>query len=359
MNRVFNFSAGPATLPLPVLEEAQGEFLDFRGSGMSVMEMSHRGPEFMGIYKESVQLLREVASVPDNFDILYMTGGASQQFTLIPMNFSKPGNRAGYINTGTWSKKAIAQAGLQGVEAHICASSDDANFAYIPDKLDLPQGLDYVHMTSNNTIVGTQFAKFPALQGDAKLMIDMSSDFLSRPIDWTNIGMVYAGAQKNAGPSGLTIVIVDKAYYERESDKTPPLLRYSTYAENESMYNTPPTFPIYIFGLVLKWIRSQGGLEKMDALNREKAALIYDALDALPEHYLPHARQDSRSLMNITFNLKDKSREKEFLEGSVARKLSGLKGHRSVGGFRASIYNAMPRAGCEALAAYLGEFAGG
>ena len=356
MNRVYNFSAGPATLPLPVLETAQKEFLDYQGSGMSVMEMSHRGKIFKSIYQESVDKLRKIASIPERFDILYMTGGASTQFALVPLNLSGEGRKSGYINTGAWSKKAIGQAKIQGVDLVSCGTSEDKNFSYIPQNLDIPAGLDYLHLTSNNTIFGTQFNELPNPNGN-KLVIDMSSDFLSRPIDWTNIGLVYAGTQKNAGPSGLTVVIIDKEYYARESEKTPSIFRYSTYAENESMFNTPPTFQVYIFGLVLDWIESMGGLSGVEKHNQAKAALIYDKIDAL-DAYRPHAENGSRSLMNVTFNLADKSREEDFLKGAVEQKLDGLKGHRSVGGFRASIYNAMSKEGCAALAEYMGTFAG-
>ncbi len=357
MGRIFNFSAGPATLPLPVMEDIQKNFLDYQGSGMSVIEMSHRGQIFKDIYAESVANLRKIANIPDRFDILYMQGGASTQFALIPMNLSGKGRKAGYVNTGSWSKKAIAQGKLAGVDLVDCGNSDDKNFNYIPT-VNAPAGMDYLHITSNNTIFGTEFAALPN-PGDSKLIIDMSSNFLSGPIDWTNIGMVYAGAQKNAGPSGVTVIVIDKEYYERESDSTPDMFRYSTYAKNDSMYNTPPTFQIYVFGLVLKWIESQGGLAGVAAGNKEKASYIYDVIDANPDAFIGHAEKDSRSMMNVTFNLKDKDKEADFLAGAKALNLDGLKGHRSVGGFRASIYNAMSKDGCKALADYMTKFAKG
>lgn len=355
MDRVFNFSAGPATMPLEVLETAQKELLDFRGSGMSVMEMSHRSKEYDAVHAGSIERLRKLAGIPDRYDILYMTGGASTQFALVPLNLCTTG-KTGYVNTGSWSKKAIEQAKIQNREMIEIASSADKNFSYIPQIKDVPAGLDYVHLTSNNTIFGTQYHTLPA-PGDSKLVIDMSSDVLSGPIDWTDIGLAYAGAQKNAGPAGLTIVVIDKSYYEREKDSTPSMFRYSTYGESNSLYNTPPTFGIYLFDLVLQWLEKQGGLGAMKAKNEAKAGLVYDAIDDSGGFYIGHAEKDSRSLMNITFNLANKDLEADFLKGAGERKLSGLKGHRSVGGMRASTYNALPEAGCKALADYMKEFA--
>ena len=357
MARVYNFSAGPAAIPTEVLEKVKEELLDYRGTGMSVMEMSHRGKVFDGVYKETLENLRKLASIPERFDILFMTGGASMQFALAPMNLALPGKPVSYINTGTWSQKAIEQAKLAGLDVHVAGSSEESNFNHVPDTLDRKTGSSYLHMTSNNTIFGTQFAELPD-PGDTKLIIDASSDFLSRPVDWNPIGILYAGLQKNAGPSGMTVVIIDREYYNRENEKTPTLLRYSTYAKNDSMYNTPPTFQIYVFGLIVKWIEAMGGLEKIDAVNRKKAAFIYDAIDSLSSFYLGHSEKKSRSLMNVTFNLADKSLEQDFLSQAKENSLSDLKGHRSVGGMRASIYNAMPEAGCIALAEFMKEFAG-
>lgn len=355
MKRIFNFSAGPATLPLEVLTEARDEFLDFQGSGMSIIEMSHRGGIFQKVHDESMARLRAVAAIPERFDILYMTGGASTQFALIPMNLARKGGKAGYINTGVWSKKAIEQAKILGVDFVEVASSKDQNHNYIPSPINVPAGLDYVHMTSNNTIYGTQFRTLPN-PGDSKLVVDMSSDFLSRPIEWSHIGMAYAGLQKNAGPSGLTVVIIDREYYEREKEETPSMFRYSTFAKEQSLYNTPPTFQIYMFGLVLKWIEKQGGLTAVDAANEKKAKLIYDVIDAHPDFYLGHARKEDRSLMNVTWNLAKQELTDDFLKGTKAASMDGLKGHRSVGGLRASIYNAMPLEGCQALADYMKDF---
>lgn len=355
MTRAFNFAAGPATLPTTVLETVRDELLDFQGTGISVMEMSHRGKIFDAVYQESVSNLRKIAQIPEDFDILYMTGGASSQFALMPMNLSGSGRAAGYVNTGAWSEKAIKEAKAQGLNVFDAGNSKESNHNHIPAEIKTQAGLDYLHVTSNNTIFGTQFQAMPN-PGDTGLIIDMSSDFLSRPIDWTNIGMVYAGTQKNAGPSGLTVVIIRKSYYERENDNTPAIFRYSTYAKNDSMYNTPPTFQIYVFGLILKWLESNGGLPGIQKHNENKAKLIYDVIDEFPEFYKGHAQKDSRSLMNVTWNFANPDLDKVFLEGSQERRLDGLKGHRSVGGLRASIYNAMPEAGCKTLADFMREF---
>lgn len=359
MNRVFNFSPGPAALPLPVLQTIQEELLDYKNTGMSIMEMSHRGPEFLEVYYDSIARLKKLAEIPERFDVLYMSGGASLQFALIPMNLISGSARdAGYVNTGIWSQKAIDQALLQGVPVHNSGSSKESGYDRIPESFDIPAHLEYLHITSNNTIYGTQFHKNPDT-GGVPLIIDMSSDFLSRPIDWNNVGLIYAGAQKNAGPSGLTVAIIDRDLYSRESEKTPTLLRYSTFGKNESSYNTPPTFQIYVFRLVLEWIESMGGLHSMDVRNQEKAALIYNTLEAHPEVYKICAQKGSRSLMNITFNLINKDDEGIFLEESRKRRLLGLKGHRIFGGFRASVYNAMTIEGCRELAGFLTEFAAG
>jgi len=354
MGRIFNFSAGPAVLPESVLKIAQDQLLDYKGTGMSLMEMSHRSKPYDEVHMGTLATLRRLAGIPDDFDILFMTGGASLQFALVPMNLGR-GNPVGYVNTGAWSEKAIKEAEIQGLNVVDAGSSASSNHNHIP-AVTAAQGLDYLHLTSNNTIFGTQWQSFPD-SGDTKLVVDMSSDFLSRPIDWKHMGLVYAGAQKNAGPAGLTLVILRKEYYEREKKSTPTMLRYSTHGKNDSLYNTPPTFLIYLFSLVLGWIEEQGGLTGIASSNQKKADLIYNALDAYPTFYLPHARKDSRSLMNITFNLANKDLEKEFLSGSEKLKMDGLKGHRSVGGFRASIYNAMPHSGCQCLADYLNDFA--
>ncbi len=356
-SRIHNFSPGPSTLPLDVLKNIQAELLDYKGHGMSIMEMSHRGKIFEELYEASLLALRELANIPSRFDILYMTGGASMQFALIPMNLHKKDSArgVGYVNTGVWATKAIEQAQLQRKKVQVLASSEDKNHSYIPKDFLIPSDLDYLHVTSNNTIFGTQFHSFPKLQ-EPKLIIDASSDFLSTPIDWSNIGMLYAGVQKNAGPSGLTIVIIDREYYKNESEDTPTLFRYSTFAKNQSMYNTPPTFQIYVFSLILNWIQERGGLQQMGEWNKKKAGLIYELFDLYPDFYIGHATKEDRSLMNITWNFKNQDLEKDFLEGAKKRKLDGLKGHRLVGGLRASTYNALPIEACECLADYMREF---
>lgn len=353
--RAFNFSAGPATLPLEVLEEVRDEFLDYHGTGMSIMEMSHRWKFYEDIHFDAMKLLREIASIPDRFDILFMTGGASSQFALVPMNLSEKGRKAGYIHTGVWSKKAIAQANILGLDVHILASSESTNFDHVPGEISVESGLDYIHMTSNNTIYGTQFHTLPDAS-DSKLVIDMSSDFLYAPIQWDHIGIAYAGMQKNAGPSGATVVIIDRAYYEREREDIPTMLRYSTYGENDSMYNTPPTFQIYMFYLNLKWIKKMGGLTAMKDRNQRKAKLLYDTIDGSDGFYRGHSLVDSRSLMNVTFRAPTEEMEKQLVVGADEKKLWGLKGHRLVGGLRASIYNAMEFEGCEALVDFMKEF---
>ncbi len=355
LNRVFNFSPGPAALPTSVLEQVRDELLDYKGHGMSLIEMSHRGKIFDDIYKKSIEYLRQIAFIPDRFDILYMTGGASTQFVLVPLNLSKRGNRAGYIHTGSWSKKAIEQAKIQGIDVQIAGSSEDTNFTYIPKEINFNDPIDYLHITSNNTIFGTQYSILPKPK-NTKLIIDMSSDFLSRPIQWDNIGMVYAGAQKNAGPAGLTIVIIDRDYYELEKQDTPTLFRYSTFGKNESMYNTPPTFQIYIFFLILKWIEEKGGLEGIALRNQKKAQLIYNVIDSYPYFYRGYAKKEDRSLMNITWNFSDSSLDDLFIKKAEKEGMFGLKGHRSVGGLRASIYNSMEKEGCQLLANSMKNF---
>lgn len=355
MTRAFNFSAGPAMLPTSVLTQVNESLLDFQGTGMSVMEMSHRWKFFEEIHFDSLSRLRKIASIPDDFDILYMTGGASTQFALIPMNLRRS-SRAGYVNTGVWSKKAIDQAEIQNMELIQVGSSHETNFDRIPDFTDCPGGLDYIHLTSNNTIYGTRIIDYPDPPADSSYVVDMSSDFLSRPIPWEKMGMVYAGLQKNAGPSGMTVVIIRKELYEREKESTPTIFRYSTFAKSDSMYNTPPTFQIYLFDLILKWIEENGGLTGMDRMNQEKAKILYDAIDARSDFYRGHSLPEFRSLMNVTFTLPDSDLEKAFVQGADSLKMWGLKGHRLVGGLRASIYNAMPIEGVKALVDYMDQF---
>ena len=355
MGRIFNFSAGPAALPLDVLEQAQEELVNWRGSGMSVMEMSHRGKEYMSIQAEAEADLRELMGIPANYKVLFLQGGASSQFAMVPMNLLRGKASADYLNTGEWSKKAIKEAKKYGA-VNVVASSEDKNFSYAPtqDAWKLDANAAYVHFTPNETIGGVEIFWTPDT-GAVPLVADMSSNILSRPVDVTKYGLIYAGAQKNIGPAGLTIVIVREDLLGQTVAGTPTMFDYKTQADNDSMYNTPPTYAIYIAGLVFKRLKAKGGLAAMEAQNRAKAKLLYDALDASSFFSSPVAREN-RSLMNIPFTLKDTALEEAFLKGAKARGMDQLKGHRSVGGMRASIYNAMPIEGVQALVDYMKEF---
>ena len=351
--RVHNFSAGPAALPLEVLQKAQEELVDYRGAGASIVEMSHRGPEYTEIDQQARDRLRRVLGLTDDFEILFYQGGASLQFLMVPYNFNY-GKTADYINTGAWSKKAIKEAKVFG-DVHVAFTSEDSNFNRIPsdDELKFSGKGEYVHFTSNNTIFGTQFRKEPASDG-LPLACDASSDFLSRPLDIKRYGVLYAGAQKNAGPAGLTIVILRKDLLEKaRTENVSSMLSYPV--QVGTLFNTPPVFGVYIFNYVLEWLEGKGGLEAMDRLNQEKAAILYDEIDR-DDFFYGTAEKGSRSLMNVTFRLKDESMEKTFIEESKKADMSGLKGHRSVGGFRASIYNACPKESVEALVAFMQEF---
>jgi phosphoserine aminotransferase len=355
MTRVFNFSAGPATLPEPVLHQAAEEMLDWHGSGMSVMEMSHRGKEFISIHAEAESLLRELLGIPSNYKVLFMQGGAIGENAIVPMNLIGKIGKADYINTGEWSKKSIKEA-KNYAKVNIAASAEASQFTAIPKqagwKLD-PEAA-YVHICSNETIGGVEYHWTPDT-GAVPLVADMSSNILSRPVDIAKYGLIYAGAQKNMGPSGVTVVIVRDDLLGRALPITPSAFNYQLQAENDSMYNTPPTYAIYIAGLVCKYIKAQGGLKAMEAHNQAKAALLYDYLDNSSFYRNPVARED-RSLMNIPFKLKDESLDDAFLKGAQAKGMIQLKGHRSVGGMRASIYNAMPVEGVKALVQYMKEF---
>jgi phosphoserine aminotransferase len=355
MSRVFNFSAGPAALPEPVLRQAAAEMLDWQGSGMSVMEMSHRGKEFISIANEAEALLRELLAVPANYKVLFMQGGAIAENAIVPMNLLRGHAGADYVDTGEWSKKSIKEAKKYG-KVNVAASSADSGYTSIPPragwKLD-PEAA-YVHICSNETIGGVEYHFTPDV-GRVPLVADMSSDILSRPVDVSKYGLIYGGAQKNIGPAGLTIVIVREDLLGGALPATPSAFDYKTVADNESMYNTPPTYAIYIAGLVFRWLKAQGGLPAMAEHNARKAALLYDYLDATSFYKSPVAR-DCRSLMNVPFKLKDEALDAAFLKGAEARGMVQLKGHRSVGGMRASIYNAMPIDGVKALVAYMQEF---
>ncbi len=355
MTRVFNFSAGPAALPESVLQTAAAEMLDWHGSGMSVMEMSHRGKEFISIAAEAEALLRELLAVPANYKVLFMQGGAIAENAIVPMNLLRGKASADYIDTGEWSKKSIKEA-QRYCKVNVAASGKAGQYTSIPPRggWALDPDAAYVHICSNETIGGVQYQATPDV-GHVPLVADMSSDILSRPVDVSKYGLIYAGAQKNMGPSGLTIVIVREDLLGQALPATPTAFDYKTVADNESMYNTPPTYSIYIAGLVFNWIKSRGGLEAMAAHNRTKAAVLYDYLDATTFYSCPVAR-DCRSLMNVPFRLKDEALDEAFLKGAQARRMVQLKGHRSVGGMRASIYNAMPIEGVRALVAYMKEF---
>jgi phosphoserine aminotransferase len=355
MTRVFNFSPGPATLPEPVLRKAAEEMLDWHGSGMSVMEMSHRGKEFISIHAEAESLLRELLGVPANYKVLFMQGGAIGENAIVPMNLIGKSGKADYVNTGDWSKKSIKEAKAYG-KVNIAASGEASHFTAIPKqgewKLD-PEA-SYVHICSNETIGGVEYHWTPDT-GAVPLVADMSSNILSRPVDISKYGLIYAGAQKNMGPSGVTVVIVRDDLLGHALPICPSAFNYQLQAENDSMYNTPPTYAIYIAGLVCKYIKEQGGLQAMEAHNRAKAAILYDYLDDSKFFRNPVAKED-RSLMNVPFKLRDESLDEAFLKGAQARGMIQLKGHRSVGGMRASIYNAMPVEGVKALVAYMKEF---
>ncbi|MBC7984598.1 MAG: 3-phosphoserine/phosphohydroxythreonine transaminase [Candidatus Obscuribacterales bacterium] len=355
MTRIFNFSAGPAVLPTEVLEQARDEMLDWHGTGMSVMEMSHRGKEFISIHAQAEKDLRELMGIPANYKVLFMQGGAIGENAIVPMNMLRGKTSADYINTGEWSKKSIKEAKKYGA-VNVAASAEANNFTNVPkrDTWKLDANAAYVHICSNETIGGVEY-HFTPDTGNVPLVADMSSNILSRPVDVSSFGLIYAGAQKNIGPAGLTIVIVRDDLIGQALPSTPSAFDYKQQADNDSMYNTPPTYAIYVAGLVFQWIKKRGGLGAMEAHNRKKAALIYDYLDQTAFYKNPVARED-RSLMNVPFKLPNESLDEPFLKGAQALKMAQLKGHRSVGGMRASIYNAMPIAGVEALVAYMQEF---
>lgn len=355
-HRAYNFNAGPSALPLEVLEKAQKELTNFRGTGMSIMEMSHRSAAFEEVHNGAISRLRKLYSISDEYEVLFLQGGASLQFSMIPMNFLKAGQKAGYVMSGSWSEKAIKEAKLFG-EPYQVASTKENQYRNIPSLEDIEFNSEdaYVHVTSNNTIYGTQWSKFPNT-GDVPLIADMSSDIMSKPVDVNQFGMIYAGAQKNLGPSGVTVVIVRKDLLEKANTEIPTILKYSTHADNNSLYNTPPTFGIYMLGEVLNWIEEKGGLEAVAKNNEEKANLIYDAIDDSNGFYTGHATLESRSLMNITFRVADEKLEKQFLVEAAEAGFVGLAGHRSVGGCRASTYNAVPVEACQALREFMIEF---
>jgi phosphoserine aminotransferase len=353
--RIHNFNAGPAALPLPVLEEIKETFLDFKGSGMSIIEISHRSKPFDEVINDAVMRTKRLLNLDDRFHVLFIQGGASLQFCMIPMNLALPGKPLDYVNTGTWSTKAIKEAQIQGKDVKVVASSEDQNFSYIPKDFHVDDDGAYFHFTSNNTIKGTQWAEFPDT-GDVPLISDMSSDFLSRPFDAGPFGLIYAGAQKNIGPAGTALVIIREDMLERVPKDLPTMLKYTTFSEKNSLFNTPSCFVIYVIDLVLKWLEETiGGLEKMIQINQEKARILYDFIDR-SDFYRGTAAKDSRSMMNVTFRLPNEDLEAAFVAQALEQGLGGLKGHRSVGGCRASIYNATGIDALEALVDFMADF---
>ena len=352
--RIFNFSPGPATLPPVVLQQAARDIVNYQESGIGLIEMSHRSKPFMAIVDEAERLLRELLDIPANYKVLFLQGGASTQFAMVPMNLLGSGQKAAYLDTGVWAAKAIKEAKLFG-EIEVPYSSKESTYNHVPthDDYQVDPGAEYLYFVSNNTIYGTQFQSFP--DPHKMLVCDMSSDILSRPFDIRPFGLVFAGAQKNMGPAGVTVVIIREDLLDRAPANLPTMFKYKTHADKGSMFNTPPCFAVYAVGLVLQWLRDLGGLAAIERINKEKAGLLYDEIDRNP-FYRGHARLDSRSLMNITFNLPTPELEANFIKEATALGLDGLKGHRSVGGCRASIYNAFPREGVEKLVEFMGEF---
>ena len=352
MERVYNFNAGPSAMPLEVLQEAQAEFLNYKGTGMSIIEMSHRSPEYAAMHAETKALLRELMGVPDDYEILFIQGGGSLQFLMTAANFHTS-KRAAYANTGVWAKKAMAECKRFG-EVYEAATSADKNHSSIPAALDIKPDTSYLHITANNTIYGTEWQDFPNV--DVPVICDMSSDILSRPVDVTKFSLIYAGAQKNLGPAGVVIVIVKKDFLATARKDLPPMLSYQNYADNDSLYNTPPVFAIYMVNKTLHWIKAQGGVAAIEARNKEKAQLIYDVIDNSNGFYRGHADKASRSRMNITFNLPTAEMEKDFIAEGKKRGFVGIGGHRLVGGCRVSAYNAVTIEACQALADFMKEY---
>ena len=353
--RIFNFSAGPAVLPVPVLEEAQRDMVALPGVGMSVMEISHRSKTFDEIILRTEANLRELLNIPGNYHVLFLQGGASLQFSMVPMNFLPADGSADYVVTGSWGKKALKEAKKVG-SVNVAATMADGGFTRVPsrDEMSLNPHAAYVHITSNETIEGVEWKREPAVS-DVPLVSDASSNILSRQVDVNKYAIIYAGAQKNMGPSGVTLVILRDDLLQRIPENLATMLDYNTHVKNKSLYNTPNTWGIYIFGLVCKWLKENGGLAAMERENDAKAQLIYDAIDAT-DFYRGHADVDCRSTMNVTFRLPVEELEKKFVVEATTQGLDGLKGHRSVGGIRASIYNAFPREGCEALVSFMKDF---
>lgn len=355
LKRVYNFNPGPAVLPLEVLQEAQAEFLDYKGTGMSVMEISHRSKEFEGVIQTAEADLRELLGIPSNYKVMFLQGGATLQFTMVPMNLRGAGASADYIVTGSWSKTAVKEAKKLGA-VHVVANTEAEGFNCLPKSLDLDPKAAYLHFTSNETIHGVEFFEEPTPPAGVPLVCDVSSDFISHPIDVSKYALIYAGAQKNAGPSGTTVVIIRDDMIARVPENLPVMLDYKTLAESGSLHNTPPSFSIYMVGLVFKWAKKMGGLAAMEKHNRTKADLVYKAIDESGGFYRGHAKPEARSLMNIPFRLPSEELEDAFAKEAKKNDLIGLKGHRSVGGMRASVYNAMTLEGAQALVQFMKDF---
>jgi phosphoserine aminotransferase len=353
--RVYNFYAGPATLPLPVLKKVQEELLDFRGTGMSILEISHRSKEYDEVHKKASELLKELMGIPSNYKVLWLQGGASSQFFMVPLNLQIPGKPMEYVYTGAWSKKAIKEAKLYG-DVKVVASSEDQKFSYIPKNVQFGNNAAFGHITGNETIGGIEWHEWPKVPSEAPLVCDMSSNFMDKVVDVKKFGVIYAGAQKNLGPAGVTVVIVRDDLLNRVPENAPTMLKWKTHAEKDSLYNTCPSFAIYICELVLEYLKSLGGIPAMEKQNQKKAKLVYDIIDKSNGFYKGVAKPDSRSLMNITFNLATPELEAKCVEEAKKKGLIGLKGHRDVGGMRASLYNAMSLEGTDALCKFLKEF---
>jgi len=353
--RVYNFYAGPATLPLPVLKKAQEELLNWQDTGMSLMEISHRSKQYDEMHNEACSLIHELMKLPDEYKVLWLQGGASSQFFMVPVNLKTEFKPMQYVNTGVWSKKAIKEAKFYG-DVDVVASSEDKNFSYIPKEINFSDKAAYAHITGNNTIYGTEYHNWPKVPSEVPLICDMSSHIMDKVVDFKQFGIIYAGAQKNMGPAGVTLVIVRKDLLERVDENTPTMQKYKTHADKNSLFNTGPCWAIYICKLSLEHLKNIGGIPTIEKINRQKAKLLYDLMDNSDGFYKGHAEKDSRSLMNITFNLPTPELEQKCVKEALEYDLVGLKGHRSVGGMRASIYNAMPLEGVEKLVEFLKEF---
>jgi phosphoserine aminotransferase len=353
--RVYNFYAGPATLPLPALKKAQEELLDFQGTGMSLMEISHRSKEYAKMHTDASGLVKELMDLPDDYKIMWLQGGASSQFYMVPLNLQQKEKSMEYVNTGVWSKKAIKEGGFYG-DVKVVASSEDENFSYIPNDIGFSDKAAFAHITGNNTIYGTEYSEWPKVPSNVPLTCDMSSHIMDKVIDPKKFGVIYAGAQKNIGPAGVTLVIVREDLFDRVPENTPTLQKWKTHAVKDSLFNTGPCWAIYMCKLSLEYLKSLGGVPAIEKINRKKAKMLYDVIDNSNGFYRGHAKPYSRSLMNITFNLPTSELEAKCIAEGLSRGMVGLKGHRSVGGMRASIYNAMPIEGVQALADFLKEF---